>query len=126
MPRVDYAVIRFAGIILAIVALAFIVEVSVWSAASAETASWYQSGARTANGERFRPDGLTCAHRTLPFGAMVKVTDTASKRSVVCRVNDRGPAKWTGRAIDLSRGAARALGILRKGVVRVTIARVRG
>lgn len=89
------------------------------------TASWYQSGSRTANGERFHPDGMTCAHRTLRFGTRVRVTDLKTGRSVVCRVTDRGPAKWTGHAIDLSRGAAKALGIIRRGTARVSIQPVR-
>lgn len=85
--------------------------------AHAETASWYSSGLRTANGERFAPDGLTAAHRTLPFGTLVRVTYGA--RSVVVRINDRGPF-IAGRAIDLSRGAARAIGL--SGVGRVHLA----
>ena len=64
-------------------------------------ASYYgpESGSRTANGERFRPDGISAAHRSLPFGTRVRVTYRG--RSVVVRINDRGPAKWTGRCIDL-------------------------
>ncbi|MGU3476381.1 septal ring lytic transglycosylase RlpA family protein [Methylobacterium sp. D48H] len=85
--------------------------------ASAEIASWYGSGRRTANGERFVPDGLTAAHRSLPFGTRVRVTYGA--RSVVVRINDRGPF-IAGRAIDLSRGAARAIGL--SGVGRVHLA----
>ena len=85
---------------------------------NAERASWYHEGTQTASGERFRPDGLTCAHRTLPFGTRIQVTYRG--RSVVCRVNDRGPAAWTGRSLDLSRGAASALGILSQGVANVT------
>ena len=83
-------------------------------------ASWYGGGEslskRTASGERFNPDGFTAAHRTLPFGTMLHVS--ANGRSVVVRVNDRGP--FTGkRALDLSRGAARALGIIGRGQARV-------
>ncbi|MDN3278770.1 septal ring lytic transglycosylase RlpA family protein [Frankia sp. RB7] len=86
-------------------------------------ASWYgfESGSRTANGERFNPHGLTCAHRSLPFGTRLQVSYRG--RSVVCRVNDRGPAKWTGRSVDLSLGAARAIGMADAGVGRVTIER---
>lgn len=86
--------------------------------AHAETASWYGSGHRTANGERFLPDGLTAAHRTLPFGTRVRVTYGA--RSVVVRINDRGPF-IAGRAIDLSRGAARAIGLSSVGRVHLAI-----
>lgn len=85
-------------------------------------ASYYgtKSGSRTASGERFRPDGLTAASRTLPFGALVLVTDVATGRRVTVRINDRGPYV-RGRMIDLSRGAARRLGIIGRGVARVCI-----
>jgi rare lipoprotein A len=93
------------------------------SSARAENcvASWYgaESGPRTANGERFRPDGVSCAHRTRPFGEVVTIRDLRSGRSIQCRINDRGPAKWTRRCIDLSHGAARALGM--GGTARVSI-----
>jgi rare lipoprotein A len=98
-------------------ALACLVLAGSAPCALAETASWYGSGHRTANGERFLPDGLTAAHRTLPFGTRVRVTYGA--RSVVVRINDRGPF-IAGRAIDLSRGAARAIGL--SGVGRVHLA----
>lgn len=87
--------------------------------AFAETASWYGSGHRTANGEHFNPNGLTAAHRSLPFGTRVRVTCARTGRSVVVRINDRGPF-IAGRAIDLSRGAARAIGL--SGVGRVHLA----
>ena len=84
-------------------------------------ASWYgaESGRRTANGERFPTREATAAHKTLPFGTHVRVTDMATGRSVVVRLNDRGPAKWTHRIIDLSPAAARALG--GKGLWRVCL-----
>jgi rare lipoprotein A len=74
------------------------------------TASWYHEGAVTANGERYRPDGISAAHKSLPFGARVKVTHQRTGRSVVVRINDRGPF-IRGRIIDLSRGAKRVLGM---------------
>ena len=80
--------------------------------AFADTASWYGPGfhgRRTANGERFDQDALTAAHKTLPFGTRVRVINHATGRSVVVRINDRGPFVG-GRSIDLSRGAARAVG----------------
>ena len=73
-------------------------------------ASWYGSGRKTANGERFNPNGMTAAHRSLPFGTRVRVENTRNGRSVVVRINDRGPFV-RGRVIDLARGPARALGI---------------
>lgn len=81
--------------------------------------SWYHEGSRVATGERYNPDGLTTAHRTLPFGSHVRITNQHNGRSVVVRVNDRGPAKWTGRDWDVSRGAARHLDMIQAGVVPV-------
>ena len=85
-------------------------------------ASWYGGGEKlqrlTANGEVFRPEDLTAAHRSLPFGTRLEVS--ANGRTVVVRVNDRGPARHTGRGLDLSRGAARALGMIQRGTARVT------
>jgi rare lipoprotein A len=81
--------------------------------AQAETASYYgfESGRHTASGERFDPNAMTAAHRTLPFGTLVRVTYRG--RSVVVRINDRGPFVKKGgrftRDIDLSQGAARGL-----------------
>jgi rare lipoprotein A len=74
-----------------------------------------EGGPLTANGERYNPGGLTAAHRTLPFGTRVRVTSPNTGRSVVVRINDRGPFIG-GRIIDLSVGAARALGLTSSGV----------
>ena len=82
-------------------------------------ASYYKSGRLTANGERFNPMGLTAAHRTLPFGTKVLVTNLRTKKSVVVRINDRGPF-IRGRVIDLSLGAARVVGLTASGVARVS------
>lgn len=84
-------------------------------------ASWYGHGARTANGERFVPGGMTAAHRSLPFGTRVKVVHKGTGRSVVVRINDRGPFT-RGRIIDLSRGSARALGM--SGIAQVALYRL--
>ena len=75
-------------------------------------ASWYgeeAAGHRTASGDLFDPDGITAAHRSLPLGSLAEVTSVDTGRSVVVRINDRGPGRRD-RIIDLSRGAARALG----------------
>ncbi|WP_424519450.1 septal ring lytic transglycosylase RlpA family protein [Rubrivirga sp.] len=80
-------------------------------------------GRRTANGERFNPDAMTAAHRTLPFGTRLRVTNTRNGRSVLVRVNDRGPFT-RGRVLDLSRAAAREIGMIRSGTARVRIERL--
>jgi len=90
-------------------------------------ASWYGADfhhKRTANGERFDMNGLTAAHRSLPFDSYVRVTNVANGRSVVVRINDRGPF-IADRIIDLSAKAARQLGIKEDGVARVRIEVVR-
>lgn len=79
--------------------------------------SWYGPGfhgRRTASGERFDQNALTCAHKSLPFGSIIRVTNTSSNRSVLVRVNDRGPY-CGGRIIDLSSEAARRIGIKGSG-----------
>jgi peptidoglycan lytic transglycosylase len=76
------------------------------------------SGGRTASGEPVAPGAMTAAHRTLPFGALVRVTNRRNGRSVVVRINDRGPFV-RGRIIDLSPAAARALGF--SGLAPVTV-----
>ncbi len=81
-------------------------------------ASFYHEPQPTASGERFNADGITAAHKSLPFGTRVKVTYMATGQSVVVRINDRGPYVG-GRIIDLSRGAARAIGMVGAGVGRV-------
>lgn len=88
-------------------------------------ASWYgsESGNRTANGERFRPSGISAAHKTLPLPSYVEVTALDTGRTILLRINDRGPFHG-GRIIDLSRGAAEALGVLRAGQARVRVRRV--
>jgi rare lipoprotein A len=77
-------------------------------------------GHLTANGERFNPGALTAAHRTLPFGTRLRVTNLDNGRTVAVRVNDRGPYAH-GRILDLSAEAARRLGMLERGVARVRI-----
>lgn len=77
-------------------------------------------GRRTASGERFDMDALTAAHRTLPFGSEVRVTNPANGRSVVVRINDRGPFHGN-RVIDVSRAAAEKLGLIAPGKAKVTL-----
>jgi rare lipoprotein A len=94
-------------------------------AAQAQVATYYGkefAGHRTASGERFNPGAMTAAHRTLPFGTRVRVTNSHSGRSVIVRINDRGPFV-KGRSIDLSSGAARAIGMGSTGNVRIEVLR---
>lgn len=78
------------------------------------------NGHRTASGERFDPDALTAAHRTLPFGTRVEVTNLANGRHVIVRINDRGPFV-RGRVLDVSRAAARKLDFVATGTVTVRL-----
>ena len=86
-------------------------------------ATWYgpESGSQTANGERFRPDGISAAHTTLPLPTYVEVTALDTGRRIVVRVNDRGPFAGGSRIIDLSRGAAEELGVRAQGVAPVRV-----
>ena len=86
-------------------------------------ASFYASnlaGRRTASGEPYRPELLTCAHRTLPLGTRLRLTALRTGRSAVVRVNDRGPYA-RGRILDLSTAVARELGVQPDGEIRVTL-----
>jgi rare lipoprotein A (peptidoglycan hydrolase) len=90
------------------------------SGGSYALASFYSHGQRTASGEKFDPHDLTAAHRSLPFGTRIRVTNVATGQSVTVRVNDRGPFV-RGRAIDVSSSAAKVLGITRQGVAKVKL-----
>src|SRR3954471_23139592 len=79
-------------------------------------ATWYAQRGRTASGEMFDPNRLTAAHRTLPFGTRLRVVNQANGRSVIVRINDRGPSTRTS-VLNLSRGSARAIGITGTGLV---------
>jgi rare lipoprotein A len=81
-------------------------------------ASYYGSGGRTASGESFDPDALTAAHKTLPIGSKVRVINRHNDRSVIVRINDRGPFV-AGRCLDLSSGAMQAVGGVASGVIPV-------
>lgn len=90
-------------------------------------ASYYSDryhGKRTASGEPYNMNEMTAAHRRLPFGAKVRVTNLRNNRSVLVRINDRGPFV-RGRVIDLSLAAARKLDMVRAGVTKVEIAPVK-
>jgi len=88
--------------------------------ASRGIASFYTEEQPTANGEKFNPKALTAAHRTLPFGTRLRVTNVATGRSVTVRVNDRGPY-IPGRVVDVSYSAAESLGIVGRGIAKVKL-----
>jgi rare lipoprotein A len=98
-------------------------EEKIFKAIGQGVASYYGTelaGNRTASGERFNPNGLTAAHRTLPLGTRLRVTNVANGRSVIVRVNDRGPFVGS-RLIDVSLGAAREIQMIRSGTARVRL-----
>lgn len=111
----------YAGIVCCLV----VAGCATWSEPQEQLgdASWYGPGfhgRKTASGEVFDMHARTAAHRTLPFGTLVRVTRLDTGASTVVRINDRGPFK-AGRVIDLSNGAARDIDMVRDGVVRVRI-----
>ena len=88
--------------------------------ASYGVASFYTEGTRTASGQRFNPEDLTAAHPTLPFGTRLRVTNVSNGRSVIVRVNDRGPFV-PGRVVDVSYSAAEELGMIGRGTAKVKL-----
>jgi rare lipoprotein A len=118
MPSI---LIRAGAFALALSSLSFI---SLGSADAAECgrASWYAMTSRTASGMRANPNGYYAAHRSLPFGTSIRVENLRNGRSVVVKVNDRGPFV-RGRVVDVTKAAAAKLGFIRAGTapVRVTI-----
>lgn len=106
-----------------IAAAAFLLAASQGAHAQCGTASWYALTSKTASGERMNPSGMTAAHRSLPFGTKLKVFNPDNGRSVVVRINDRGPFV-RGRILDLSKGAASKLGFIRAGHTKVCLEKV--
>jgi len=107
-------------------ALGALAPLAAEAASSCGIASWYGPGFHgnlTASGERFTPSKLTTAHPTLPFGTKVRVTNQANGKSVVVRVNDRGPF-YGSRIIDLSHGAFAQIASTSQGLADVCISRV--
>lgn len=106
-------------------AVLLVLEGCVTTTGAVQVASYYGAGEHlnrhTFNGEVFDPRGLTAASRDLPMGSWARVTNLANGRSVEVRINDRGPARWTGRGIDVTRAAADTLGFRRAGVAQVKI-----
>jgi rare lipoprotein A len=95
---------------------------SMSASAQCGRASWYALTSKTASGERMNPAAMTAAHRSLPFGTKVRVTNKKNGKSVVVRINDRGPF-IRGRVIDLSKAAAQQLGFVRSGHTAVCMVR---
>jgi rare lipoprotein A len=115
----DMAGITLRNTLFASTFAAILIGIPMAASAQSGIASVYAyNGGRTASGERMSNAALTAAHRTLPFGTMVRVTNARSGRSVVVRINDRGPFV-RGRVIDLSPAAARELGV--SGLASVTL-----
>lgn len=110
--------IRMAAVAAAIV----VGSVAVAGSASAKDgcgrASWYALHSKTASGERMNPSRLTAAHRSLRFGTKLRVTNSRNGRSVVVRINDRGPF-IRGRVLDLSKAAANQIGMISSGHAKV-------
>lgn len=109
--------------ILAASAAATLLALSGTAFAQCGGASWYALNSRTASGEWMNPSAMTAAHKTLPLGSKVKVTHAKTGKSIIVRINDRGPF-IKGRVIDLSKGAARKLGFINAGHAKVCIKRV--
>ena len=99
----------------------FIATSTIAIAESGIASVYAYSGSKTASGERANPTELTAAHRTLPFGTHVRVTNRRNGRSVTVRINDRGPFVW-GRVIDITPAGARALGFSGLAPVKVDLA----
>lgn len=113
--------IKAIGIL--ILSVGLVVGIIIDAKGQEGVASWYGPelhGNRTANGERFDMNALTAAHRSLPFGTLVKVTNIRNGKSVAVRINDRGPFV-KGRVIDLSRLAANHIGMVRSGIAPVRL-----
>jgi rare lipoprotein A len=86
-------------------------------------ASWYALHSRTASGEMMNPSAMTAAHKTLPLGSKIRVTNSNNGKSLVVRINDRGPF-IKGRVLDLSKGAAQKLGFIGAGHTKVCYSKI--
>ncbi|HEY6633518.1 MAG TPA: septal ring lytic transglycosylase RlpA family protein [Rhizobiaceae bacterium] len=106
----------------ALVGALFVAAFTAPASAQCGSASWYALYSQTASGERMNPADLTAAHRTLPFGTKLKVTNQKNGKTVIVRINDRGPF-IKGRVIDLSKAAANRLGFISSGVANICLAK---
>ena len=121
--------VRFGAMSVFAAAFVALIGLSSSDEANAATqcgkASWYKMGHTTANGERMDPRAMAAAHKSLPFGTRVRVENLRNGRSVVVRINDRGPFVG-GRVIDLTQGAAEKIGMINSGVAPVKVTVVGG
>lgn len=116
---------KFKQIIFLLATLITFTATTVW-AQSTGSATYYGNnfhGRRTSDGSRYHKDSLTCAHRTLPFGTLLKVRNTKNGKEVVVKVTDRGPFR-KGGIVDLSMAAAKEIGMVAQGVARVEVTEV--
>lgn len=111
--------------LLGLAAVPFVSSNGADAATSCGHASWYALTSITASGERAQPSKMTAAHRSLPFGTKVRVRNMSNGRSVVVRINDRGPVSRR-LIIDVTRGVAARLGFMRKGITKVCLEPVSG
>ena len=109
---------RSAFAVVALTSFSMIGSQSAQAAPGCGHASWYALGSKTASGERMNASNLTAAHRSLSFGTKVKVTNKRNGKTVVVRINDRGPF-IRGRVIDLSKAAAADIGMVSTGTAQV-------
>ena len=114
---------KHLAISVAVAATCLMLSGNAYAGKSCGGASWYALHSRTASGEMMNPSAMTAAHKTLPLGSKVRVTHAKTGKSVIVRINDRGPF-IKGRIIDLSKGAAKRLGYLGAGHAKVCISRV--
>ncbi|MBC6717476.1 MULTISPECIES: septal ring lytic transglycosylase RlpA family protein [Aurantimonas] len=123
LPKAALAAALFAGTMVGSYSVAITPVVAETKSAASGSASYYGKrfhGRRTANGESFNMNSMTAAHKTLPFGTKVRVTNRRNGKSVVVRINDRGPYHG-GRIIDLSRAAASKIGMIHSGTAKVSL-----
>ena len=107
----------------ALCAASFVMLSAGTASAQCGSASWYALTSKTASGERMNPAAMTAAHRSLPFGSKMRVTNQRNGKSVVVRINDRGPF-IKGRVLDLSKAAAHQLGFIRSGHTKICMERI--
>lgn len=103
------------------VAVAVMATPAIARCSKGQNVSWYGEPQRLPDGSRFDPNAETCAHRTAPFGTVLRVEDLDTGLGADCAVNDRGPNKWTRCDLDVSRRVAELLGMKGRGMIRARI-----